>query len=71
MWHKAEWMGRPMRLGLTCVGLLVKLTNRNTTRGALMPQFKIKLSADPFLNNLVFYGMDTHTHVNFFFFFLQ
>ena len=35
MWHKAEWMGRPMRLKLTCVGLLVQLANRYTTRGAL------------------------------------
>ena len=34
MWHKAEWMGRPMRLELTRVGLLVKLANRYTTRGA-------------------------------------
>ena len=35
MWHKAEWMGRPMRLELTRVGLLVQLANRYTTRGAL------------------------------------
>ena len=35
MWHKAEWMGRPMRLELTCVGLLVQLANCYTTRGAL------------------------------------
>ena len=34
MWHKAEWMGRPMRLELTRVGLLVKLVNRYTTNGA-------------------------------------
>ena len=34
MWHKAEWMGRPMRLELARVGLLVKLANRYTTRGA-------------------------------------
>ena len=34
MWHKAEWMGRPMRLELTRVGLLVYLANRYTTRGA-------------------------------------
>ena len=34
MWHKAEWMGRPMRLELTRVGLLVQLANRYTTRGA-------------------------------------
>ena len=34
MWHKAEWMGRPMRLELTRVGLLVELANRYTTRGA-------------------------------------
>ena len=34
MWHKAEWMGRPMRLELTRVGLLVKLANRYTNRGA-------------------------------------
>ena len=33
MWHKAEWMGRPMRLELTRVGLLVQLANRYTTRG--------------------------------------
>ena len=37
MWHKAEWMGRPMRLELTRVSLLVKLANRYTTRGALDP----------------------------------
>ena len=36
MWHKAEWMGRPMRLELTRVGLLVLLANRYTTRGALI-----------------------------------
>ena len=35
MWHKAEWMGRPMRLELTRVGLLDYLANRYTTRGAL------------------------------------
>ena len=34
MWHKAEWMGRPMRLELTRVGLLVELANHYTTRGA-------------------------------------
>ena len=33
MWHKAEWMGRPMRLELTRVGLLVKLAYRYTTKG--------------------------------------
>ena len=36
MWHKAEWMGRPMRLELTRVGLLAQLANRYTTRGALL-----------------------------------
>ena len=34
MWHKAEWMGRPMRLELTRVGLLGQFANRYTTRGA-------------------------------------
>ena len=34
MWHKAEWMGHPMRLELTRVGLLVQFANRYTTRGA-------------------------------------
>ena len=34
MWHKAEWMGRPVRLELTRVGLLDYLANRYTTRGA-------------------------------------
>ena len=33
MWHKAEWMGHPMRIELTRVGLLVKLANRYTTKG--------------------------------------
>ena len=40
MWHKAEWMGRPMRLELTHVGLLVKLANRYTTKGALLYVYK-------------------------------
>ena len=34
MWHKAEWIGHPMRNELTRVGLLVKLANRYTTKGA-------------------------------------
>ena len=34
MWHKAIWKGHPMRLELTCVGLLVQLANHYTTRGA-------------------------------------
>ena len=35
MWHKAIGMGHPLRLELTCVGLLVKLANHYATRGAL------------------------------------
>ena len=34
MRHKAEWMGHPMRLELTFAGLLVKLANHYTIRGA-------------------------------------
>ena len=34
MWYKADWIGHPMRIELTRVGLLVKLANRYTTRGA-------------------------------------
>ena len=34
MWHKAEWMGHPMRLELTRVGLLVNVANHYTTKGA-------------------------------------
>ena len=34
MRHKAKLMGRPMKLELTRVGLLVQLANRYTTRGA-------------------------------------
>ena len=34
MWHKGDWMGHPMRLELTPAGLLVKLANHYTTRGA-------------------------------------
>ena len=36
MWHKAEWIGHPMRIELTRVGLLVYLANRYTTKGAHM-----------------------------------
>ena len=35
MLHKAEWMGHPMRLELTRVGLLIKAVNRYTNRDAL------------------------------------
>ena len=38
MWHKADWMGHPMRLELTLAGLLVKLANHYTTWGALVKQ---------------------------------
>ena len=34
VWHKADWMGHPMRPELTLAGLLVKLANHYTTRGA-------------------------------------
>ena len=36
MWHKAEWIGHPMRIEPTRVGLLVYLANRYTTKGAHM-----------------------------------
>ena len=35
MWHKTIWMGHPMRLKLTCEGLLVQLANYYITRGVL------------------------------------
>ena len=34
MWHKAEWIGHPMRLELTRVGLLDKFANGYTFKGA-------------------------------------
>ena len=37
MWHKTIWKGHPMRLELTCVGLLVELANHYTTRGTFPP----------------------------------
>ena len=45
MWHKAEWIGRPMRLELIRVGLLVYLANRYTTGGALkkQPIYKVEV----------------------------
>ena len=43
MWHKAEWMGRPMRLELTRVGLLVELANRYTTTYMIVPSGLFKL----------------------------
>ena len=36
MCNKAEWMGHPMRIELPRVGLLVKLANNYTTKGALI-----------------------------------
>ena len=36
IWHLAEWMGHPMKLELTCEGLLVWLANQFTTLGALL-----------------------------------
>ena len=38
MWHKAEWIGHPMRIELTRVGLLVKLANCYTIKGAQQGQ---------------------------------
>ena len=35
MWHKAVGMGHPMKLELTCEGLLIYLANYYTTRGTL------------------------------------
>ena len=35
MWHKADWMGHPMRLELTRVGLFIKFAINYTARGAL------------------------------------
>ena len=54
MWHKAEWMGRPMRLDLTRVGLLVKLANRYTTRGA-PAHFPVDHLAHPIVSSLVLF----------------
>ena len=34
MWHKAEWMGQPLRNKLFCVGFLAQIANHYTTRGA-------------------------------------
>ena len=34
MWHKAEWMGHPMRLELIIIGLLVNIANCYTNKGA-------------------------------------
>ena len=44
MWHKADWMGHPMRLELTLAGLLVKLANHYTTGGALLSGYKSLLA---------------------------
>ena len=35
MWLKTAWMGHPMRIELTCAGLLDYLANQYTTQGAL------------------------------------
>ena len=46
MWHKAEWKGRPMRLELTRVGLLVKLANHYTTRRSRQYPTQTLMDAD-------------------------
>ena len=35
MWHKAEWIGHPMRLDVTLASLQVKLADHYTTRGTV------------------------------------
>ena len=53
MWHKADWMGHPVRLELTLAGLQVKLANHYTTRGALFEiELTIGIKMDLALNNL-------------------
>ena len=44
MCHKAEWTKRPIRLKLTLTGLLVKLANHYTTRGAHDDDDDIKIT---------------------------
>ena len=34
MWHKAEWLGHPMRLNAIREALLDQLANQYTTQGA-------------------------------------
>ena len=36
MWHKAVWIGHFMGIELTHEGLLAKLDNQYTTKGALI-----------------------------------
>ena len=56
MWQKVEWMGRPMRLKLARVGLLVPLANRYTTRGAQIQScFSSRLYANQAKFALIFY----------------
>ena len=53
MWHKAEWMGHPMRLEHTRIGLLVKLANRYITKGVLKQHiYGFVLSSAAFYSNL-------------------
>ena len=54
MWHKADWMGHPMRLELTLAGLLVKLANHYTTRGAQMSWWKCSICSS--LKSPQFFG---------------
>ena len=41
MWHKAESMGRLVKLELTCEGLLVRFANHYTTRYVLATEKSI------------------------------
>ena len=56
MWHKADWMGHPMRLELTLAGLLVKLANHYTTGGAQWTTRKKDLTHLSLSLSLSFYG---------------
>ena len=48
MWHKAKWMGLPMRLELIHVGLLVKLASHYTTKSCWVFFFRDQINEWPF-----------------------
>ena len=56
MWHKAEWMGHPMRLELTLIGLLPKLAEHN---GLVISSQALTLSSEIFLAGMMMKNNNT------------
>ena len=63
MWHKTEWMAHQMRLELTRLGLLVKLANRYTTRGAQCSWYEVIESMGKYFEDGIIQWIDKNERI--------